>query len=117
MVELRHGVSADLLDGRVQIGFREAVRLCLRHFVFLGTFVVHLVHPLHNAVQNLLLAGVVLVQSPFGNSQPVCNVAHGSAQVSLLRKQFQRNFQNALLGISCHHFTPSSVVTVRLPLL
>ena len=68
MVELRHAVCADLLNRRVQIRLREAVWLCLRHFIAFRTFIVHLIHVFYNPVQNLLFAGIVLIQGGFCES-------------------------------------------------
>ena len=106
MIELRGAVGADLLYRRVQIGLRKAVRLRFRHFVFFGAFIVHFVHPFYDAVKNFLLSGVVLVERRFRDPQPAGNVAHGRAEIPILRKQLQCRFHDPLFCVDRHIYPP-----------
>ena len=87
VVELRHAVRADPLDRRAHVRLGKAVRLALRHLIRLGALPVHLIHPLHDPIQNLLLTRIVLIQRGLGDPQPPRNVAHGGPEIPALGKQ------------------------------
>ena len=106
MVELRPAVGADLFGGRVQIGFRKAIRRRLQHFIRLGALLIHLIHALHDTLQYLLLSGIVLIQGGLGDPQPRCNIIHRCSKVAVLRKQLQRRFQDSFFRTLSHDFPP-----------
>ena len=86
MVKLCHTVRADLFDRCVQIGFRKAIRFCFRHFIGFGAFIIHFIHPFHDPIQDLLLAGIMLIQSSFRDPQPSGDIIHRCSEISVLRK-------------------------------
>ena len=75
IVKLRHAVVTDFFYRRY-VGAVKAVRFGFGHFIFLCLLIVGLAHFFHNAVQNFLLSGIVLVKSRLCNSQLMCNIAH-----------------------------------------
>ena len=106
MVELRHAVCVDPVKGGAQIGLGKAVRLRLRHVIGLCPRIVHLAHARDDPIQNFLLAGVMFIQSGFGDSQLVCDVVHGGAQISAAGKQPQCGLQDSFLCVSGHDRPP-----------
>ena len=68
-----------------------------------GVFLVVCRSCLQNRIKNGLFTGEMIVQRGCLDADRLCNLAHTDGIVSFGRKQFQRLFQNALLGI--FHFS------------
>ena len=68
-----------------------------------GVFLVVRRSCFQNRIENRLLAGEVVIQRGSLDADRFCNFTHADRIVSFGRKQFQRFFQNALLGI--FHFS------------
>ena len=64
-----------------------------------GVFLVVRRSCFQNRIKNRLLAGEMVVERRSLDADRFCNFTHADGIVSFGRKQFQRFFQNALLGI------------------